>query len=262
VHATIAGVALGLLTPAGSVHGRPLIEQLERRLHPWTSFVVVPVFALANAGVDLAGDAIAGAFRSRVGIGAFVGLVIGKPVGVIGATMLALACGLRLPEGVRRTHIVGAGVLAGLGFTVSLFVAGLAFPGGMSLQHAEIAVFAASLLAGGVGGVMLVRVRSGPVTTVALVDDLMDRSRISQAMPEVTFVRSATDCADADVVLVDLARHVGSVAAVRAVAPGARIVCFGPHVDETAATTARDAGADQVLARSRFFHDPAAATRS
>jgi hypothetical protein len=96
---------------------------------------------------------------------------------------------------------------------------------------------------------------------VALVDDLMDRSKVSSALPGVSFVRDPGACADADVVIIDLGRHAADVAPVRAAAPGARIVAFGPHVDDEAFSTARANGADAVLARSRFFHDPAAATR-
>jgi hypothetical protein len=93
----------------------------------------------------------------------------------------------------------------------------------------------------------------------ALVVDLMDRSRISAAVPDTTFVRDATACVGADVVIIDLARSGGSVRAVRETVPAARIVCFGPHVDEDSATAARADGADVVLPRSRFFHDPTAA---
>jgi len=96
------------------------------------------------------------------------------------------------------------------------------------------------------------------VPVYALVTDLMDRSRISGAVPDAVFVRDAPGCAGADVVIVDLARSGGEVAALRAVAPSARLVCFGPHVDEASAAAARADGADVVLPRSRFFHDPAA----
>jgi len=97
------------------------------------------------------------------------------------------------------------------------------------------------------------------VRVYALVADLMDRSRISGAIPEVAFVRDVDACANADVVIVDLARFGSDVGALRAAAPAAKLVCFGPHVDEVSATAAREAGADVVLPRSRFFHDPAAA---
>ncbi len=94
---------------------------------------------------------------------------------------------------------------------------------------------------------------------VALVDDLMDRSRVSAALPDVRFVSGPGECAGADAVIVDLARHGTSIPAVRVTAPAARIVAFGPHVDDELLATARADGADVVLARSQFFRDPAAA---
>jgi hypothetical protein len=95
--------------------------------------------------------------------------------------------------------------------------------------------------------------------TVAFVPDLMDRSRLSAALPDLSFVSSAEECAGADVVVVDLARHAALVPAVRAVAPLSRIVAFGPHVDDETLATARRDGADAVFPRSRFFRDPASA---
>ncbi len=94
---------------------------------------------------------------------------------------------------------------------------------------------------------------------VAMVPDLMDRSRLNSAITGVEFARDADACAEADVVIVDLARHADAVARVRAVAPAARIVGFGPHVDTDAAAAARANGADAAWPRSRFFRDPAAA---
>jgi DNA-binding NarL/FixJ family response regulator len=94
---------------------------------------------------------------------------------------------------------------------------------------------------------------------IALVPDLMDRSRVSSAIEGVEFVGDAAACAAADVVIVDLARHGDAVAEVRAAAPTARIVAFGPHVDDAMLDRARREGADVVLARSRFFADPSAA---
>ena len=93
----------------------------------------------------------------------------------------------------------------------------------------------------------------------ALVGDLMDRSRVSSAIDGVEFVRDAAACAGAEVVVVDLARSGDQIAAVRAAAPDARLVAFGPHVDEAGAEAASAAGADVVMPRSRFFRDPAAA---
>ena len=89
----------------------------------------------------------------------------------------------------------------------------------------------------------------------------MDRSRIGGAISDVEFVRDAAACAGADVVLIDLARFGSEVGSVRKSAADARLVCFGPHVDEAAAEAAVSAGADVVMPRSRFFRDPAAAIR-
>ena len=93
----------------------------------------------------------------------------------------------------------------------------------------------------------------------ALVADLMDRSKITAASADVVFVRDAAACAGADVVVVDLARFGGEVGPARAVAPLARLVCFGPHVDDAGVAAATAAGADVVLPRSKFFRDPGAA---
>jgi DNA-binding NarL/FixJ family response regulator len=100
------------------------------------------------------------------------------------------------------------------------------------------------------------------MNVVAMVGDLMDRSRVSGTVPDVQFTTDPAECAGADVVIVDLARHADVVAAVRAAAPAARIVGFGPHVDTDVLERAGRDGADAVLPRSRFFQDPAAAIRS
>ena len=94
---------------------------------------------------------------------------------------------------------------------------------------------------------------------VALSSDLMDRSRMTAAIPGVSFARDPTECEEADVVIVDLARFGSAVGELRGALPNVRIVAFGPHVDEDAAINAREAGADVVWPRSRFFRDPAAA---
>jgi 2-phospho-L-lactate guanylyltransferase (CobY/MobA/RfbA family) len=96
------------------------------------------------------------------------------------------------------------------------------------------------------------------VLVVALVDDLMDRSRLTAAIPDATYTRDPAAAAGADVVVVDLARHGSAVAAVREAAPDAYMVTFGPHVDDTGLDRARADGADVVVARSVFFRDPAA----
>jgi hypothetical protein len=100
------------------------------------------------------------------------------------------------------------------------------------------------------------------VRVCALVSDLMDRSKISAAIDGATFARTADACADADVVIVDLARFGDQVAPLRAAVPAGRLVCFGPHVDEASAQAATAAGADAVMPRSKFFRDIAAAIGS
>ena len=94
---------------------------------------------------------------------------------------------------------------------------------------------------------------------VALVDDLMDRSRVSTALPGTRFTRDASDLGGADVVIVDLARHGDAVRVIREQSPAVRIVGFGRHGDRVVLDRAERDGANAVLARSRFFHDPAAA---
>jgi NhaA family Na+:H+ antiporter len=155
VHATIAGVVLGLLTPARPFGGREVIEKLEATWHPWSSFLIVPLFALANAGVYLRGGDIERAWSSPIAWGIVIGLVIGKPLGIVAASALALRFRLgRLPDGVRIGHLVAAGAAAGIGFTVSLFVADLSFSG-VRLADAKVAILAASVTSGLVGLILL-----------------------------------------------------------------------------------------------------------
>jgi NhaA family Na+:H+ antiporter len=260
VSATVCGMALALLVPAEPVRGQPLLERLETRLHPVSSFAIVPLFALANLGVEISGTSLTHTFDTALGWGIISARVIGKPVGVVATTAGAVALGVApMPKGMDRRQLLIAGVLTGLGFTVPLLVAGLAFSSTDRLEVTKLALLVGSVATGLVGWAFLRRLRSTTVRTIALVDDLMDRSRLQASLPAIAFVRTAAECEGADVVVVDLARHLHDVAAVRSAAPAARIVAFGPHVDETAASDAMKSGADEVLARSRFFHDPAAA---
>ncbi|HEV8625529.1 MAG TPA: Na+/H+ antiporter NhaA [Acidimicrobiia bacterium] len=156
IHPTIAGVALGLLTPVASVGERPVLEQLETRLHPWSSYVVIPVFALANAGVSLDGGSLGDALRSRLTWAVVIGLVAGKLVGIAGPTMVMARSPLgQLPAGVGLRHVVGAGALGGIGFTVSLFITGLAFSDPALQAQAKIGILAGSMVAALVGAAVL-----------------------------------------------------------------------------------------------------------
>ncbi|MGH9155372.1 MAG: Na+/H+ antiporter NhaA [Acidimicrobiales bacterium] len=159
VHATIAGVVLGLLAPT-----RPLGERLEQQLHPWTSFLVVPLFALANAGVAISVDSLDAPGTFDVAAGVMLGLVVGKIVGITGASWLAVRSGLgRLPEGSTWLMLGGVAAIAGIGFTVSLFVAELAYDSGPLRDAAKIGVLGASLVAAILGALILRRAcrRSG-----------------------------------------------------------------------------------------------------
>ncbi len=168
VHATIAGVVLGLLTPAREAHGRQVIERLEHFLHPWSSLVIVPLFALASAGVVLDVDSLRSASGSAVTWGVILGLVIGKPLGIFLAAAVATRLRIAvLPDSLRFTHILGAGCVAGIGFTVSLFVADLSFAGSR-LSDAKIGILFASLSSALLGMVYLVGLarRERPVSPV------------------------------------------------------------------------------------------------
>lgn len=133
-----------------------MTERLQDLLHPWTSYLVVPVFALANAGVVVSGNTLANAASSPVTLGVVLGLVVGKVVGVAGAIALAARLGIaRLPGSVTNRHILGMAALAGIGFTVSIFITGLAFEDPLLTDQAKIGVLAASAIAAAVGALIL-----------------------------------------------------------------------------------------------------------
>ncbi|HEY3095832.1 MAG TPA: Na+/H+ antiporter NhaA [Acidimicrobiia bacterium] len=157
IHATIAGVVLGLLTPVADARGRRVIDALEHTLHPWATLGVVPVFVLANAGVALGSDAVRSAASSSISWGVATGLVAGKPLGVVGATAACTWLGLsRLPDGTSFRQLLGVAALAGIGFTVSLFIADRSFAGAR-LAEAKLGILAGSLAAGLVGTALLAR---------------------------------------------------------------------------------------------------------
>jgi NhaA family Na+:H+ antiporter len=188
VHATIAGVIMGLLTPATplltNLETEAIVDTLENRdqlssddilttatairesvptcdrliglLHPWTSYLIVPVFALANAGIPLNGDSLTGS--PDVFAGVAVGLVVGKTVGITAFAWLATRVrAASLPSGVRWSELTAAAALAGIGFTVSLFITGLAFTDAVLEDAAKLGILVASVIAALVGsGLFLV----------------------------------------------------------------------------------------------------------
>ncbi len=196
VHATIAGVIVGLLTPARPLlqesvarlyirkaleddtftieelnqmrfllrESVPIVARLQNVLHPFSSYVVLPVFALANAGIDLRGGVIGDALGSDVTLGVAVGLLGGKVIGITTASLLAIRTGVgRLPRETDWAVMTGLGLVGGVGFTVSLFIAGLSFPGNDQLvDDAKVGILGASVLAAAIGGLFLAGATNAP----------------------------------------------------------------------------------------------------
>jgi NhaA family Na+:H+ antiporter len=197
IHPTIAGVLLGLLTPAKpALERRTLLdelmdavirlpeddqhhahdhvasigrlkstmmetvsplERLETALHPWVAFLIMPLFAIANAGVSIKLDAL----TNSVAVAVVTGLCLGKPLGIVLFSWLAVRIGLaKLPAGVSWGVLTAGGILAGIGFTMSIFIAGLAFSGGL-LDAAKIGVLSGSAMCGVLGITILVYLLRG-----------------------------------------------------------------------------------------------------
>ena len=203
IHATLAGVILGLLIPADALYddtgitrridyllqrlryvqedpdpvvrehdshealrniehvareGMSPLERLEEGMAPISAFIVVPVFALANAGIHITGDSIDAALGSNIAWGIFLGLLLGKFVGIVAASALAIRLGIAFkPQQLRWSHLGGAALLAGIGFTVAIFIANLSFAADEAdlLEGAKIGIFAASIVAAVLGFSML-----------------------------------------------------------------------------------------------------------
>jgi Na+:H+ antiporter, NhaA family len=146
--ARLASLAVSASVPAG--------ERLQRSVHPWSAYLVVPAFGLANAGVRLNGDALHQALRSHLTLGIIVGLVLGDTIGIAGAAGLAIRTGLGvLPGRVRYSHLLGGAILAGMGFTIALFITDLAFPNAAVRDQAKIGILAGSLIAAVAGASVL-----------------------------------------------------------------------------------------------------------
>ena len=210
VEATIAGVVLGLLTPAHPLYQQrglaaslrdhldaydeavaqpdspqsqeeeaealrsmehlarevlsPL-ERLEEAVQPWSAFLIIPVFALANAGIVLTGDILTDALESELAWGVFLGLVVGKVVGVTGFSLLAVRLGVATkPAVISWPDVAGVALLSGVGFTVAIFIAGLSFSDPILVENAKIGIFTASLVAALLGFVGL-RISQGRAAT-------------------------------------------------------------------------------------------------
>ena len=134
-----------------SVAGVSPLDRLEHALLPWSAFVIVPIFAFVSAGVDLRGGALGEAATSNLTYGVGIGLLIGKPIGIVLATWIAVRLGADLAEGVTWMGVLAIGFIAGIGFTVALFVTELSFEQEELLAQAKVGVFFTSLIAGVVG---------------------------------------------------------------------------------------------------------------
>jgi NhaA family Na+:H+ antiporter len=196
VHATIAGVALGLMTPARAydprgaadaireaeqlitdpspgavrrtmIQAREVVsvaERLENVLHPYSSFLIIPVFALANAGVQMNAEVLGDAVGSPITVGVVLGLVLGKLVGITGFSWMAVRTGVgTLPEGATWVQMAAVAAIAGIGFTVSLFIADLAFTEIDLVDESKIGILAASVVAASTGALIL-RIGRGGAT--------------------------------------------------------------------------------------------------
>jgi len=189
VHATVAGVVLGFLTPTKSLRDElraeeiadrlenqselsaadvrnaafhikesvPVDQRLVDALHPWTGYVIIPLFALANAGVPLGREALSAATSSPVMLGVLLGLVVGKTLGVLAATFLATKLGVAtLPRGVTWLQMLGISMAAGIGFTVAIFVTGISLADAALQDQAKIGIFIASFAAAVLGAIVLI----------------------------------------------------------------------------------------------------------
>ncbi|MGB0385669.1 MAG: Na+/H+ antiporter NhaA [Ardenticatenaceae bacterium] len=135
------------------------LQKLEHELHPWVSFLIMPIFAFANAGVHIELSGLSGD-NTLIVLGVALGLLIGKPVGILAASWLAVRFGIAsLPSGVSWTHMTGVAILAGIGFTMSLFIASLGLPAEL-LAGAKIGILSASLLSAIIGLALLSRTKA------------------------------------------------------------------------------------------------------
>ncbi|AWB88165.1 Na+/H+ antiporter NhaA [Salinibacterium hongtaonis] len=184
IHATIAGVALGFAVPVlhkAGAHGAAeqgpgLAEQFEHRFRPLSSGFAVPVFAFFAAGVAIGGlEGFTASLSDTITIGIIVALVVGKPIGILGTTwLLSKLTRAKLDESLRWIDLLGVGLLAGIGFTVSLLIAELSFGHGVLNDHAKVGILCASLLAALLGAIVLIA-RNRHYKAIAA-EDLIDEN--------------------------------------------------------------------------------------
>jgi len=167
VHATLAGVALAMMIPLQRADGSALIHPIEHALHPYVKFLILPLFAFANSGIPLEGFAVSKVMET-VPLGIAAGLVIGKPLGILAAVAAAIGLGwARLPEGCGWRHMAAVGCLAGIGFTMSLFIGSLAFASPDLETSVRVGVITGSVISAILGVTILMTVPARPGSTSA-----------------------------------------------------------------------------------------------
>jgi len=155
VHATLAGVAVGLAMPLTHENGQSMLERAEHALKPWVSYAIVPLFALANAGVQIV-DTSFSTFTGSIPLGIIAGLFLGKQLGVFGAAMATIKLGAaERPAGASYIQLYGIAILTGVGFTMSLFIGTLAFEDESLMAQVRLGVLVASILSGLVASLVL-----------------------------------------------------------------------------------------------------------
>lgn len=155
IHATIAGVLLAFVIPFSDTRKKCISYRLQHSLHKVIAFFILPLFALANTGIIFGSD-VSEIFFVPYGMGIFLGLLIGKPLGIILTSLIATKLGwCSLPFGVRFRHIVGVGFLAGIGFTMSIFVTLLAFDSPEVINSAKLVIILTSTLSAILGYTIL-----------------------------------------------------------------------------------------------------------
>ena len=169
VHATLAGVLLAFAIPFGNGDKNSPSYHLQHLLHKPVAFIIMPIFALANTGIMLSGNWFDG-LSSDNSLGIMSGLILGKPVGVVLMAWIAIALGIsKLPPSVTWRHIIGSGFLAGIGFTMSIFITLLAFADPAVVQMSKITVLLSSLIAGILGFVIL---RTAPKVVEDVIEEV------------------------------------------------------------------------------------------
>lgn len=138
----------------------PLLQQLEHKMSPIVTFLIMPIFAIANAGISFTDLSLSDIFSTHVALGVTLGLLLGKPIGIIGATFLMVKMRwATLPSAITRRTLLGLGMLASIGFTMSMFISTLAFTDELLMTQAKLGIFLASIL-GGIGGYVLLNKKS------------------------------------------------------------------------------------------------------